>query len=205
MTKHILYIALTILTLSNCASTYYNITPEHRHFSNYETTDFIEYAYSYNSYGFHQNYSYSNREKNSEYSLLTVSIKNNSSAYLNLSNLKAYTSLGQELPFIPLDSYTATVKQKPASYALIILLGISLHYNQVNNLETEHYRVVFDPLITSHALVNVAKAIIANTKHNTNLKKLLLYNKAIAPNTQVEGLIILPTKSGEEIKFKYNR
>ncbi len=188
--KKIIYIFLVAI-LSSCASKYNLLQPE---LANYNTNtsinDGIEISYEHNSL----NKNYGKKANQKDIRIVSVKIKNNrKEAIQQGKDFKLVSSSDNNLLIIPPHEVFVSIKQRPASHLLYLLLTpLKLFRNQVNEYgvpESEEIFPIGYILGPAISIGNMVAASNANKKLNEELKLYDIQNTVINPGQTVYGLV----------------
>ena len=197
--KKIAFLALAVLVLSSCASSYKSIEPSSFNFRNKELNDGVELKYEYEVLEQRGNKKFAKDETKRGLKVIAVEITNHTEETLVIGESLKFFSGESELIPLPPATVTKKINQCAACYLPYALLTLMTLNTSSGNGNVQSYPIglVVGPIVTG---VNIGVAASANKK----LKRVLIENdiagRSIEPGATVTGLITVGAYSFSALK-----
>jgi|TARA_B110000240_G_C13265767_1_gene353614 hypothetical protein len=191
-------ILLTILTLSNCASSYKAINPKSINYISKSESKNVKLEYKYNLL----NKKYTKKELNEKVSIVAIKITNNSGKDLLFgNNIKLTYENGNEIYIMENDKVFKTIKQNSTPNLLYFLLTPLTFTVSATGSEPKSFPIgyVIGPGL---ALRNIIVSETANKKFKNEMLEYNINGTLIKKNETKYGLIGIISNSFESIKLK---
>jgi hypothetical protein len=189
---------LTVLTLSNCASSYKAINPKSLNYISKSETKNVKLEYKYNLL----NKKYTKKELNEKVSIVAVKITNNSEEDLLFGNdIKLTYENGNEIYIMNNDKVFKSIKQNSTPNLLYFLLTPLTFTVSATGSEPKSFPIgyVIGPGL---ALGNIIVSGTANKKFKNEILEYNINGTIIKKNETKYGLIGIISNSFESIKLK---
>jgi|TARA_B110000091_G_C13564557_1_gene369986 hypothetical protein len=191
-------ILLTILTLSNCASSYKAINPKSINYISKSESKNVKLEYKYNLL----NKKYTKKELDEKVSIVAIKITNNSGKDLLFgNNIKLTYENGNEIYIMENDKVFKTIKQNSTPNLLYFLLTPLTFTVSATGSEPKSFPIgyVIGPGL---ALRNIIVSETANKKFKNEMLEYNINGTLIKKNETKYGLIGIISNSFESIKLK---
>jgi len=191
-------ILLTILTLSNCASSYKAINPKSINYISKSESKNVKLEYKYNLL----NKKYTKKELDEKVSIVAIKITNNSGKDLLFgNNIKLTYENGNEIYIMENDKVFKTIKQNSTPNLLYFLLTPLTFTVSATGSEPKSFPIgyVIGPGL---ALGNIIVSETANKKFKNEMLEYNINGSLIKKNETKYGLIGIISNSFESIKLK---
>jgi hypothetical protein len=191
-------ILLTILTLSNCASSYKAINPKSINYISKSESKNVKLEYKYNLL----NKKYTKKELDEKVSIVAIKITNNSGKDLLFgNNIKLTYENGNEIYIMENDKVFKTIKQNSTPNLLYFLLTPLTFTVSATGSEPKSFPIgyVIGPGL---ALGNIIVSETANKKFKNEMLEYNINGTLIKKNETKYGLIGIISNSFESIKLK---
>jgi hypothetical protein len=198
-TQKTIFLALSVLMLSSCASRYKTINPETVNYGN--ITQDKNFSLSY-KYGVLQN-RYAKKESKKLIRLLAVKMSNNSGRDLVFGkDIKLKYTNNNDLTLVDGNLVYNEVKQGTLIYLLYLLLTPATLKTTTNGIETNSIPIGY-ALGPGLTLGNMASAGTANGNFRKDLQKYMIESGSVIKNGETRfGLVALRSDNYDTINVK---
>jgi hypothetical protein len=185
---------IIVLLSTSCASIYRPINTDKMEYLTFsKVADSVDVSYNYETQLSFKNGKYKNAERRTNYSAVSIKIRNNSSRKIIIKPETFILKIdGKTADVISSDQYASVVRQNTASF---LVYGIFGPYIPMND------GVIYTPIFLSIGLLNMGIAAHANTEHKKNIKDLEIWGKSVHPKSNLTGIIFLENYTFDIITF----
>lgn len=195
-------LALALLLLTGCATSYKNINPDQLNPSTtYEAGDYV-FAYQYDVLDDAGNGRYAKKARKAGLFVVGVSVTNHSDAPLTLTGQRL-SILANGVPLQPVNPSVVAdqVKQPTVPYLLWGLLTVFITKDDNIN-DNEDPKVTVIPIGIPIALINMLIASGANSSAEKNFRGEALYGQTVQPGETISGLVYLRDVNYAPLEFQ---
>lgn len=201
--KKFAFLAVAVLVLSSCASSYKSIAPSTFNFSNKELNDGVELKYEYEVLEQRGNKKFAKDENSRGLKVIAVEITNHTEETIVVGESLRFYSGDSELIPLPPATVARRINQCAACYLPYVLLTLlTLNTSGSNGVQSYPIGLAVGPIVT---FGNMGVAASANKRLKRELIKNDIFGKSIEPGVTITGLISVGTYSFSAMKPRVKR